>query len=57
MPPPDPRAVLQNDGILPTRFAYPNTEYSLNEENVRNGVSLNGGSENDMKTRLWWSER
>ena len=57
MPAHDPRAVLQNDGILPTRFPYPNTEYSLNEENVKNGISLNGGSENDMKTKLWWSEK
>ncbi len=56
-PPHDPRAVLQNDGILPTKFAYPNTEFSLNEENVRQGIALNNASENDMKTKLWWSER
>lgn len=55
-PAPDPRAVLQNGGILPTRFPYPNSEYSLNAESVKAGETLNGGP-NDMKTKLWWSEK
>ncbi|MEO6285096.1 MAG: SusD/RagB family nutrient-binding outer membrane lipoprotein [Dyadobacter sp.] len=55
-PAPDPRAVLQNGGILPTRFPYPNSEYSLNAEAVKAGEGLNGGP-NDMKTKLWWAEK
>jgi hypothetical protein len=51
----DPRAVFTNDGVLPTRFVYPNSEYSLNAENVKAGEALNGGP-NDMKTKLWWVE-
>jgi hypothetical protein len=55
-PAPDPRAVLQNGGILPTRFPYPNSEYSLNANAVKAGEGLNGGP-NDMKTKLWWAEK
>jgi hypothetical protein len=55
-PAPDPRAVLQNGGILPTRFPYPNSEYSLNADAVKAGEGLNGGP-NDMKTKLWWAEK
>lgn len=51
----DNRAVFVNDGVLPTRFVYPNSEYSLNQANVEAGVKLNG-SANDMKTKLWWAE-
>jgi hypothetical protein len=51
----DSRAVFVNDGVLPTRFVYPNSEYSLNQTNVEAGVLLNGGG-NDMKTKLWWTE-
>jgi len=51
----DSRAVFVNDGIMPTRFVYPNSEYSLNQANVEAGVKLNG-SANDMKTKLWWAE-
>lgn len=54
-PPADSRAVFQNDGVVPTRFPYPNSEYSLNKENVEAADQLNGGV-NDMKTKLWWSE-
>ena len=55
-PAPDPRAVLKNDGVLPTRFNYPSSEYSLNAEAVKVGETLNGGP-NDMKTKLWWAEK
>lgn len=52
----DARAVLKNDGVLPTRFNYPSSEYSLNAKEVATGETLNGGP-NDMKTKLWWSEK
>ncbi|OJV20180.1 MAG: hypothetical protein BGO21_12445 [Dyadobacter sp. 50-39] len=52
----DPRAVLNNGGILPTRFNYPASEYSLNATAVGDGVKLNGGAD-DMKTKLWWAEK
>ena len=55
-PPADPRAVLNNGGVLPTRFPYPNSEYSLNAAAVKLGEGFNGGA-NDMKTKLWWSEK
>ncbi len=51
----DSRAVFDNDGIMPTRFPYPNSEYSLNKINVDAAVSLIGGT-NDMKAKLWWTE-
>jgi len=54
-PAPDPRAVLNNDGVLPTRFTYSTNEYSLNKAGVEGGVSLLGGKD-DMKTKLWWAE-
>jgi hypothetical protein len=55
MPPADPLAQFQNDGVLPTRLVYPSTEYSLNGSNVVESESLNGGPDN-MKTKLWWVE-
>jgi len=55
-PAPDARAVLKNDGVLPTRFNYPSSEYSLNAKEVATGETLNGGP-NDMKTKLWWAEK
>ncbi len=55
LPEPDPRAQFQNDGVLPTRMIYPSTEYSLNGEQVQDGVSFNEGPDN-MKTPLWWVE-
>jgi hypothetical protein len=54
-PAPDVRAVLNNDGVLPTRFTYSTNEYSLNKTNVEAGVQLLGGKD-DMKTKLWWVE-
>lgn len=55
MPPADPQAKFQNDGVLPTRLVYPSTEYSLNGSKVSEAQSLNGGPD-DMKTKLWWVE-
>lgn len=56
LPPRDPRAVFENDGVLPTRLPYPATEYSLNKANIDKGITLNGGKD-DMKTKLWWAEK
>jgi hypothetical protein len=53
-PAPDARAVLNNDGILPTRFTYSTNEYSLNKVNVEAAAKLLG--KDDMKTKLWWAE-
>ncbi len=55
LPPHDPQSLFLNDGVLPTRLAYPSTEYSLNGNKVGDGVALNGGAD-DMKTALWWVE-
>lgn len=50
----DPRAVFENDGIIPTRLPYPTTEYSLNKAKLDEGVKTNGTD--NMKTKLWWTE-
>lgn len=55
LPPKDPRAVFENDGVLPTRLPYPGSEYSLNKASLDKGISLNGGPDN-MKVKLWWAE-
>ncbi|AWV99243.1 SusD/RagB family nutrient-binding outer membrane lipoprotein [Arcticibacterium luteifluviistationis] len=55
MPTADPRAIFENDGIIPTRLPYPTTEYSLNRAKLDAGISLNGGADN-MQTELWWAE-
>jgi len=55
LPAKDPRAVFENDGVLPTRLPYPATEYSLNRANLDKGITLNGGKD-DMKAKLWWAE-
>ncbi|MGR3811856.1 SusD/RagB family nutrient-binding outer membrane lipoprotein [Jiulongibacter sp. NS-SX5] len=51
----DPRAIFENDGVIPTRLPYPTTEYSLNKTSLDGGISLNGGPDN-MQTTLWWAE-
>ncbi|GAB3498318.1 SusD/RagB family nutrient-binding outer membrane lipoprotein [Spirosoma knui] len=56
LPAKDPRSIFENDGVLPTRIKYPTSEYSLNDANVRKGVTLNGGDDS-MKTKLWWAEK
>jgi hypothetical protein len=55
MPAADPRAIFENDGVLPTRLFYPTTEYSLNKANLDKGINLNGGAD-DRKVKLWWTE-
>ncbi|MCU0324917.1 MAG: SusD/RagB family nutrient-binding outer membrane lipoprotein [Spirosomaceae bacterium] len=50
----DPRAVFENDGIVPTRLPYPTTEYSLNKAKLDEGIKINGTD--NMKTKLWWAE-
>jgi hypothetical protein len=55
IPPADPRAIFENNGIIPTRLPYPTTEYSLNRSSMDGGVGLNGGPDN-MQTKLWWAE-
>lgn len=56
LPAKDPRAVFENDGVLPTRLPYPTSEASLNNTNMASGITMIGGK-NDTKTKLWWSER
>ncbi|NJB87458.1 hypothetical protein GGR26_003238 [Lewinella marina] len=55
LPDPDPRAVMENEGQVPTRLRYPESEYSLNYANVTAGVDLNGGPDNKL-TKLWWAQ-
>lgn len=50
-----PEAIFQNDGQVPTRLRYPESEYSLNGLNVEAAASLNGGADNKL-TPLWWVE-
>ncbi len=45
-----------NDGVLPTRFAYPNTTIATNRVNAEEALNRMGGP-NDMKTPLWWSKK
>ena len=56
LPPKDPRAFFENDGVLPTRLPYPGSEVSLNKANYDKGLSLIGGK-NDTKSQLWWAEK
>ncbi len=56
LPAKDPRAVFENDGVLPTRLPYPGSEVSLNEANYKKGVEMIGGK-NDTKSKLWWAEK
>ncbi|GAA4452074.1 SusD/RagB family nutrient-binding outer membrane lipoprotein [Nibrella saemangeumensis] len=56
LPTKDPRAIFENEGVLPTRLPYPTTEYSLNKAKLDKGISLNGGPDN-MRTKLWWVEK
>ena len=55
LPAPDPRAVMENDGKVPTRLRYPESEYSLNAGSVTAAVEMNGGPDNKL-TPLWWAE-
>ncbi len=55
LPPADPNAIFENDGEVPTRLRYPESEYSLNGANVAAGAQMNGGPD-DKLTELWWAE-
>jgi len=55
MPAKDPRAVFENNGIIPTRLPFPTSEYSLNKTKLNAGISLIG--KDDMQAKLWWSEK
>lgn len=55
LPTAHPDAIFENDGKVPTRLRYPESEYSLNGANVSQGASLNGGVD-DKLTELWWAE-
>lgn len=50
-----PIAIFENEGQVPTRLRYPESEYSLNGSNVAAGAALNGGPDNKL-TKLWWAE-
>ena len=50
---PNVNAIFENNGMMPTRLRYPESEYSLNGNNVEGGVQLNGGPDN-KQTPLWW---
>ncbi|WP_020528167.1 SusD/RagB family nutrient-binding outer membrane lipoprotein [Flexithrix dorotheae] len=52
---PDPNSIFENEGKVPTRLQYPESEYSLNKSNVEAAEGLNGGP-NDKLTKLWWAE-
>ncbi len=42
-------------GIIPTRFSYPDEEYSLNPENINAAVSrLKSGEKDDFNSTVWW---
>ena len=55
LPSKDPRAIFENNGVLPTRLPYPTTEYSLNKAKLDGGISILG--KDDMQTKLWWSDK
>jgi hypothetical protein len=55
MPAPNPAAIFSNNGVLPTRLEYPLSEYSLNMDNLTQGIQKLGGEDN-MRTKLWWAE-
>lgn len=50
-----PNAIFENEGQVPTRLRYPESEYSLNAANVAEGVKLNEGPDNKL-TKMWWAE-
>ena len=52
---PSPDAIFENEGQVPTRLRYPESEYSLNGANVEAAAALNGGPDNKL-TELWWVE-
>lgn len=55
LPKASPNAIFENEGKVPTRLRYPESEYSLNGANVSAAAALNGGPDNKL-TPLWWAE-
>jgi Starch-binding associating with outer membrane len=55
LPPAHPEAIFENQGKVPTRMRYPESEYSLNRANVEGGATLNGGPDTQL-TKMWWAE-
>ncbi len=55
MPEQHPNSVFSNEGVLPTRLEYPISEYSLNRDNLEEGLRKLGGDDN-MRAPLWWAE-
>lgn len=55
LPSASPIAIFENEGQVPTRLRYPESEYSLNGINVESASQLNGGSDNKL-AKLWWAE-
>jgi len=55
LPAPDSRAQFENEGKVPTRLQYPESEYSLNLANVKEGIIMNGGPDTKL-IDLWWVE-
>lgn len=42
-------------GIIPTRFSYPDNEYSLNTDNINEAVSrLRSGEQDNFNSTVWW---
>ena len=52
---PELQALGSTNGVLPTRFKYATTEYSINAENVNKAVEHQGADLID--TPLWWDVR
>ena len=46
-----------NDGILPTRFSYPQVTMSTNNANASAALQNMNARDNDMKTPVWWSQK
>jgi hypothetical protein len=53
------KGATYNDGVLPTRFAYPNVTMSTNSDNAKAALVRMGdaNAENTMRTPVWWSKQ
>lgn len=47
-------AMLANLGQIPVRFYYPDSEQSLNSENLGNALTAQGMSAPNLTTNVWW---
>ena len=45
---------LENDGIMPTRLAYPTSVQATNLKNYNSAVAIQGAD--DLKTKVWWQK-